>query len=149
MISGWQLSGIYSFQSGAPLGWGNIIYYSPHMGAIRLPSDEQTVARWFNTGAPFERNSALQLDRNVRTFPLRFGFLRADNGNNFDLSVLKNTRVAEGKDVQLKAEFLNAFNHPLFPAPNTTPTAAAFGQVSASTQANYPRRIQLTIKFLF
>jgi hypothetical protein len=149
IISGWQVSGIYTFQSGAPLGWGNIIYYSPDIGAIRLPSDQQTVARWFNTGAPFERNSALQLDRNVRTFPLRFGFLRADNTNNFDLSVLKNTRVAEGKDIQFKAEFLNALNHPLFPAPNTTPSAATFGLISASTQANYPRRIQLTVKFLF
>jgi hypothetical protein len=40
-------------------------------------------------------------------------------------------------------------NHPLFPAPNTTPTAAAFGQAVASTQANYPRRTQLTAKFIF
>ena len=51
--------------------------------------------------------------------------------------------------MQFKAEFLNALNHPLFPAPNTTPSALTFGLITASTQANYPRRIQLTLKFLF
>ncbi len=148
IVSGWQLSGIYTYQSGAPLGWGNIIF-NGNLRDIRLAGGEQTVARWFNTAAGFERNSALQLDRNVRTFQPRFGFLRGDKWNNYDLAVIKNTRIAEGKDAQFKAEFLNAFNHPLFPGPNTTPTAVAFGTTSASTQANYPRRIQLNLKFLF
>ncbi len=149
LAGGWQIAGIWTFQSGAPLGWGNIIFYSPDIKSIRLPSDQQSVRRWFNTDAGFEKDSKKQLDRNVRTFPLRFGFIRADNVNNYDFSVIKNTPVKEGKDIQFKAEFLNAFNHPLFPAPNTTPTAVAFGTVSASTQANYPRRIQLSLKFLF
>jgi len=149
IVGGWQLNGIWSFQSGAPLSWGNIIFYGPDIKSIRLPADRRTVARWFNTDAGFERNSALQLDRNVRTFPPRFGFIRAHNVNNYDLSVLKNTRITEGKDIQFRAEFLNAFNHPLFPAPNTTPTAVAFGSIAAANQANYPRRIQLTAKFIF
>jgi len=149
IVGGWQLNGIWSFQSGAPLSWGNIIFYGPDIKSIRLPADRRTVARWFNTDADFERNSALQLDRNVRTFPPRFGFIRAHNVNNYDLSVLKNTRITEGKDIQFRAEFLNAFNHPLFPAPNTTPTAVAFGSIAAANQANYPRRIQLTAKFIF
>jgi hypothetical protein len=148
ILSGWQVGGVYTFQSGSPLSWGNIIFNGA-IGDVRLPSDQQTLARWFNTDAGFERNSALQLTRNVVTFPMRFGFLRADNTNNYDLSVIKNTRIAEGKTAQFKGEFLNAFNHPLLPAPNTTPTAAAFGTVSASTQANYPRRIQLGLKFIF
>jgi len=37
----------------------------------------------------------------------------------------------------------------LLPAPSTNPTAAAFGQASASTQNNYPRRVQVMVKFLF
>jgi hypothetical protein len=45
---------------------------------------------------------------------------------------------------------LNAFNHPLLTGGiNVTPTNAAFGQVTAQTQANYPRRIQGTLKFVF
>lgn len=80
---------------------------------------------------------------------MRFGFIRADKINNFDLSVIKNTQIFERLNVQFKGEFLNAFNHPLFPAPNTTPSVVAFGQAVASNTANYPRRTQLTIKFIF
>ena len=34
-------------------------------------------------------------------------------------------------------------------APNTDPSSATFDQVTASTQANYPRRLQLSLKFIF
>ena len=105
--------------------------------------------RWFNTDAGFQKAAAQQLDRNVRYFPLRFGFLRADQLNNYDLSVMKNTRFAEKYNIQVRADFLNAFNSPLFPAPNTNPTVIQFGQIQASTQANYARRIQLQARFVF
>jgi hypothetical protein len=148
IIGGWQLSGVYSIQSGAPINWGNIIFRGD-INDIKLPSDEQAPRRWFNTDAGFERNAALQLVSNVRGFPLRFGFIRADNINNYDLSMIKNTAIREGMNLQFRFEALNAFNHPLFPAPNTTPSVAAFGQAQASNQANYPRRIQMMVKFLF
>jgi hypothetical protein len=86
---------------------------------------------------------------NVRTFPLRLGNVRTHAINNIDLSVIKKTQILEGKNLEFRAEFINAFNHPLLPAPNTTVTGAAFGQIIASNQANYPRRIQLTLKFTF
>lgn len=148
LISGWQLNGIWTFQSGPPLSWGNIIFRG-NIKDVRLPGDQQTVERWFNIDAGFERSSAKQLSYNVRTFPPRFGFLRADNINNFDLSAIKKTKLTERVELQIRAEFLNAFNHPLFPAPNTTPTAATFGQIVASTQSNYPRRIQLGARVQF
>jgi hypothetical protein len=97
----------------------------------------------------FNRDSAFQLDHNVRTFPLRSDFLRGSSGNNFDLSLIKNTAIRETMKLQLRFEATNAFNHPTFPAANTNPTAAAFGQSVGSNQSNYPRRIQLGIKFLF
>jgi hypothetical protein len=149
IISGWQVNGIYAYQSGAPLGnWGNIIF-TGDLKNVRLPGDQQTVERWFNTDAGFEKSPQKALGSNVRTFPQRFGFLRADNTNNIDLSVIKNTTVAEEMLVQFKAEFINAFNHPLFPGPNLDPTSATFGQINPSTQANYPRRIQISLKFIF
>lgn len=148
VIGGWQLSGVYTFQSGSPISFGNIIVYGDP-AKIRLAGDDQQVERWINTDAGFEKSAALQLASNVRWFPLRFGSIRADTTNNYDLSVIKNTRIKERYNFQFKGEFLNAFNHPLFPAPNTTPTASAFGSAVASTQANYPRRTQLTAKFIF
>lgn len=147
LYGGWQLSGIYTFQSGSPINFGNVIYNGNFSG-IPLSGSEQTLGRWFNT-AGFEKGAALQLDRNIRTFPLRLSNVRTDIMNNWDLSAIKNTRFGEKWNAQFKAEFLNAFNTPLFPAPNTTPTVVAFGTIQPSTQANYPRRIQLTLKLLF
>ncbi len=40
-------------------------------------------------------------------------------------------------------------NRAQFAAPNTTPSAAAFGQVATSNSANYARRVQLQARFVF
>ncbi|MCI0421634.1 MAG: hypothetical protein L0312_20810, partial [Acidobacteria bacterium] len=93
--------------------------------------------------------AAAQPVSNVRTFPLRLSNVRTAAINNVDLSVIKKTQILERKHLEFRAEFINAFNHPLLPAPNTAVTQAAFGQIIASQQANYARRIQLTVKFVF
>jgi hypothetical protein len=85
--------------------------------------------------------------RQLRAFPLRFGWLRQDPLNNWDFSVLKNTSIAEGKNLQLRFEFLNAMNHPNFGGPVTQPTSSTFGQITGIQ--NYSRRVQLTAKFVF
>jgi len=191
IVSGWQVQGVYAYQSGVPLGFGNLIYVGDPKD-IRL--DKKSVEKYFNTngfvalrdasktGTPvvtdasgqpvwvdfndpcktnptcakalatptgFNRDASFQLDHNVRTFPLRFDLLRGIPGNNFDLSLVKNTAITETTRLQLRFEATNALNHPGFPAANTTPTAATFGQITASNQANYPRRIQLGIKYIF
>jgi hypothetical protein len=147
LISGWQISGIYTYQSGFPIGFGNIIF-TGDINDIPLPSSERTLARWFNTDAGFNKVSAQQLASNVRTFPLRLENVRTDSQNNVDLSLIKNTRIA-GRTLELRLDSLNAFNHPYFPGPNTNPTAATFGSISASTQSNLARRTQVSVKFLF
>ncbi|MGP8247416.1 MAG: hypothetical protein ACLQVN_23260 [Bryobacteraceae bacterium] len=50
---------------------------------------------------------------------------------------------------QVRAEALNAFNHPRFPSPQMSPTSATFGTITAANQAGYPRRLQLSLKFIF
>ncbi|HWP43598.1 MAG TPA: hypothetical protein VNO14_10210, partial [Blastocatellia bacterium] len=150
IVSGWQIAGIYTYQSGPPLGnWGNVIY-NGNLGDVRLPRSEQSVKQWINTDG-FETDPTKQLAANVRTFPLRFGFLRADHISNFDLSAFKTTSITEQVSLQFRAEFLNAFNTPLLFTSqiNLNPTQAAFGSVTAGVQENYPRRIQLALKLLF
>jgi len=142
------VSAIYQFQSGIPVGFGNIIF-TGDPNDLTLSGDEQSLARWFNIDAGFNRVSGEQLVSNVRTAPLRYSEVRTDTINNFDVSVIKNTTIAGSKQLQFRFETLNAVNHPLFPGPNTDPTSASFGIVSASTQANYPRRTQVMVKFLF
>ncbi len=151
LVGGWQVSGIYTFQSGPPLSFGNIIF-NGDLKNIRLPGDQQTLQRWINTDAGFNKVAAEQLGSNVRTFPTRFGSLRADKVNNVDLGIMKKTKIGEGsKEIQFRGEFLNAFNHPLLftTTINLNPTQAAFGQLTSGTQENYARRVQLTFKFLF
>ncbi|MDX2153292.1 MAG: carboxypeptidase regulatory-like domain-containing protein [Bryobacteraceae bacterium] len=142
-IGGWQISAIYTRQSGAPIGFGNIA----HIGDIsNLKLDNPTRERWFNTQAGFLTD---QLQSNIRYFPLRFSWLRAMGVNNWDASLIKNTVFGERYNFQFKAEFLNALNRAQLPAPNTDPRDARFGEIRANNQSNYPRRIQLTAKFIF
>ncbi len=166
IVGGWQVSGIYSYQSGGPIGgpnggangWaynnvpGSGLIFTGDFKDIALPSDERTIERWFNTDAGFVKPSNQQRTaRQVRTFPIRFSFLRGDNINNTDLSVIKKTDIREGKILEFRAEFINAFNHPFFNTENIVidPTSATFGRFVSQTQRNYARRIQMSLKFTF
>jgi hypothetical protein len=222
IIGGWQMEGVYAYQSGAPLSFNvpgainnnnaaipaNVAatagyIYLGDFKSLVIPTSQQSVAQWFNNtgfvalrdnkgvvqtvggqtvwvafndpckssynattcpGTPlanptgFNRDSAFQLAGNIRTFPLRFSFLRVQPTNNVDFSILKNTRINERMNIQLRAEFTNFFNHPWLSAASgasgangvvTSPTAANFGQIATSNQGNYPRRVQLGLKFIF
>ncbi|MGD0201813.1 MAG: TonB-dependent receptor, partial [Bryobacteraceae bacterium] len=151
IVGGWQLSGIFGYQVGFPLAWPTgatcCIYYGDPKNIV-LPASQRTVDHWFNT-AGFELLSANQLVNALRTWPLRFSQLRGRNGNNVDLALIKNTRITEGRDIQFRAEALNAFNHPGFPSATMTPTSTTFGTITSSQQAGYPRRLQLSLKYIF
>jgi len=157
-ISDWQIQGIYVYQSGVPITFDRTVDPIRQVGSNRgvmyfgdikdIKNDNPTVEGWFNT-AGFVTKSAQNIDtaRQLRYFPLRFGFLRQDPLNNWDLSVLKNIPIKERMNLQLRVEFLNAMNHPNFSGPVTQSTSSSFSQVT-SVQ-NYSRRIQLTGKFVF
>ena len=154
LVGGWEVSGIWSIQSGFALPWGNVIYYGDPAN-IQLPLDQRTPEHWFNV-AGFETASAKQLLGNqVRTWPFRFSTLRGPRQNNVDVALIKDTRISEGKNIQFRLEALNAGNHPYYPNPSMTVTTAqsvkdtGFGQISASTQSNYARRLQMALRFVF
>jgi hypothetical protein len=166
LIGGWQIQGTYSYQSGFPLTFGSDVFYLG--GQVSLPKDQQNVLRWFNTsaftsvvgGTPTcgafptgNANCATPVDH-LRTFPLRLSDVRLDPTNTADLGLRKDIRISETMRVQLRAEFINAFNHPLIAslsggAPVVTPNSSTFGQITASNQQNYARRAQLSMKFIF
>ncbi len=154
IVGGWELSGIWSIQSGFALPFGNSIYYGDPANIV-LPLDQRTPDHWFNV-AGFETASAKQLLGNqVRTWPFRFSTIRGPRQNNIDIALIKQTRISEGKNIEFRAEALNAANHPYFPNPSMTVTTAqsvkdtGFGQISASTMNNYARRLQMSLRFLF
>jgi hypothetical protein len=84
------------------------------------------------------------------------GIINGPGQFNFDLSILKTTKIFESQTIQFRAEFFNAFNHPQFTNPNYgqgaiygLPNFAAgnFGQIT-STSVN-PRVIQFALKYMF
>ncbi len=145
-IGGWQLGGVLSKQSGQPLGFGNAIF-NGDLKAVPLDKSVRTVDRWFNTEAGFNRSSAQQLSQNIRALPLRFSGIRGDTLSRQDFSVIKNFRVTERADFHFRAEVYNAWNHPSFANPNTTPTNSTFGRTT-STQ-NDPRGWQFSGRLKF
>ncbi|MGH9902753.1 MAG: hypothetical protein ACRD68_13170, partial [Pyrinomonadaceae bacterium] len=152
VLGGWQVSGIYAYQTGPPLNFTNNVIYLG--GEIALPEDQRTLERWFDI-TRFDRRTSPNVQptaRNVRTFPFRFSDIRAQAANNVDISVSKNTAITEGTKLQLRADLINAFNRPWLlsgAAIGVNPAASNFGQVTAGNQANYPRRVQLMLKFIF
>ena len=152
LLGGWQVQGVYTWQTGFPIAFGTDAFYNG--GDIALPSDQRTVAKWFNTAAftslltDTVANNSTPVNH-LRTLPTRFGDVRRDAINSLDLSAIKNVRLRGARTLQFRAEFINVLDEPYFPAPIVNPTSSTFGQVTASNQSNYPRRAQLGVKFTF
>jgi hypothetical protein len=147
-IGGWQLQGVYTYQSGFPIAFTDGFW-----NGDKIALDNPTREKWFNTNAfTSVANSTATVStpvNHLRTLPLRFDDVRRDNINNVDLSLIKDVTFKNDVRLQFRAEFINAFNSPYLPAPNGTPSNANFGIVTASNQDNYARRAQLGIKLLF
>jgi hypothetical protein len=135
LIGGWVLNGIYTLESGAPLSWGNVIYYGgPLHLNTRQVNDPAFDVTQFNTV------SAQQLSSNVRTFQTYFNNLRADPVNVMDASIMKEFHFSERRYFQVRLETFNTLNRSGFGAPNLTPTSSSFGLIT-STVLN-PRNVQ-------
>ena len=151
LVGGWQIQGVYTYQTGFPIAFSNDGFYNGGDIAIK----DKTIQRWFNTDAftsiltDSSTNASPVNHLRPASFPLRFANVRRDAINNVDFSLLKDVRFSGGTQMQFRLELVNAFNEPYFPAPIVSPTSNTFGQISASNQDNYARRVQLGVKLLF
>ena len=151
LIGGWQIQGVYTYQTGFPVAFANDGFYNG--SDVAIASDQQGTARWFNTDAfasILTTTGTLATPVNHRrSYPTRFSDVRRDPINNIDMSLLKNVKLQSGMGLQVRLEFINLFNQPYFPAPIANPTSSTFGQIVASNQSNYARRAQVGIKLTF
>ena len=149
LLDGWQLSGVYSYQTGFPIGNFPKVIFNGNFDNLALGNP--TVEQWFNVDAGFNRVSAEQLTSfDTRAFPLRVTELRNDPMNNVDLSLLKRTDIFNGKALELRFEALNAFNSPQFASPpggNLNPVSGSFAQVTSGVI--YARRVQVHVRLIF
>lgn len=132
---GWQANAILSYSDGLPFsvtaasGVGDSLtpraQLVPGQGNGSLPAGKRTLSRWFDTAAfvsipltgPLATGQWGDSGRNI---------LEGPGTKDVDFSVFKNTRLAESKTLQLRAEFFNLFNTPQFNNPSATaPTPAA------------------------
>ena len=142
VIGGWVLAGVYTWQNGAPVGFGNSIYYGGPLNYNSHNADHAFDTSQFNTV------SNQQLSNNIRTFPSQFNNIRQDSSNTIDASLIKNTKIRESVRIQLRIEFFNLANHPEFNAPDTNPTSSTFGRITS--QANDIGRVgQLGLRLVF
>jgi hypothetical protein len=163
VFGGWQVQGIWQAQSGRPLELGNL-YFNGDPSTLRTNIDGSTVDAVFDTSgfyftdalvrtngiidpAKQRTDPRIRLLFNLRTFPSRLSGLRSQPLNLWDISLIKNFHFSEATRLQLRGEFLNAFNHPQFNNPVLDPASSNFGRVTS--QANLPRNIQLGIKLIF
>ncbi|HEX8282805.1 MAG TPA: TonB-dependent receptor [Pyrinomonadaceae bacterium] len=162
IIGGWQINGTYEWQSGEPLALNNNLFFADDLRSLRARIGDSTgngqkygidIPAIYNVNGP-NAPRLVQLNAfGLRNVPTTLDNVRNQPYSLANLSLTKNFQMGEGKRLQIRAESINAFNHPYFgagiglnPGSSTAPNAA-FGFVTA--QRNNPRDIQLGAKFTF
>ncbi len=170
LLDNWQLSGIYTAQSGAPLGIS--VKYSPTqdvtgtstdsgrvvlVGNPVLPKNQRTFSQAFNTSAIASPPIAACEVANPAF--ICWGnagkdVFRGPGINNWDMSLFKNMPFSERWSAQLRVEAYNVFNHTQFTTVNNTATFNAAGQQTDGTFGQYtaaanPRQLQLALRIMF
>jgi hypothetical protein len=143
VLNGWQLSGIASFASGAPI---NPTYNVSGVGATTLnrtiTGSEDVAPRVVFTCNP---NQSMG-DRNIDAFlntacfaPAAKGSIGLDSGydrlrgpglSNWDMSLFKNVSIKEKAHLQLRLEAFDAFNHAEWATINSVITFNGAGQIT-------------------
>jgi hypothetical protein len=150
VANGWQISGVVSLQSGLPVPITQITNFNAFagygvqrpniVGDVNLASDQQSPAKFFNTAA-FAVAPQFTLGNSSRN-PVRGPSYR-----NADIAFIKNSKIREAVNLQLRAEIFNLTNTPAFAQPNGVLGSPAFGTIT-STITN-PRVVQLGVKILY
>ena len=166
VFDNWQVSGLTTFTSGAPLGIGySLVSGADLVGASGAGIDSR-INLLSNPVLPKgDRTELRHFDTSVFAPPTRAEFgignapkdvLRGPGINAFDVSVFKNIPFdPDGKRrLQLRFEFYNFFNHASFQGVDTTARFDALNRQISTTFGQYTstldgRRIVLGAKFYF
>lgn len=147
VLSGWQVAGIATFQTGQPLT-ATLAFDNPNVGEgaklpnlIGNPNDgPKTVEQWFNTSAF------------ATPAPYTFGnegidVITGPGISDVDLSLIKNTSLSERMNLQFRCEAFNFPNHAIFGQPQNTFGTPQFGQIVNTRLDN--REIQFALRLSF
>lgn len=152
LLEGWQINGILTLQGGQPFtpvlaidnsNTGQLqdrpnVVGDPYAPGPDCP-ETRTANCWVNPAA-FARPDAFTFGNAGRNS------LRGPGLRNVDFSVVKNTPLGAGRQVQFRAEFFNLLNWTNYDNPNRTALTPNFGRIFS---AGPPRQIQLGLRFMF
>ncbi len=162
---GWELSNIFGFHTGLP--------FTVTCGYDCVGLNEQNSPSLPNVNAGVNFNNVVQKGNLLRYYnPADFSLAAPGTiGNegrdqffgpslcNDDLAIVKNSRIRESMNLQIRAEAFNIFNHPnfsnpnssLYTGPNSPNPAAGKIQSTISAAGGLPssRQLQFALKFVF
>ena len=145
VLGGWQLSGIYSFSSGAPLnfnvpgstlgnGWGTRANLA---GNIRVPNPSP--GGWFDP-------AGLAAPPLYTWGNTGIGLIDGPGAHSIDTALMKNFFLTESRYFQFRWEMFNMPNHVNFSSPDTNIGLATTGKIFGAGGA---RSMQLGLKLIF
>jgi hypothetical protein len=149
VIRGWQVSGIFQFQTGRPFTaneTGNISLTSQNADrANAIPgcnanNGPKTVTQWMNT-------SCFSLPPAGTFGDVGRNTLVGPGMTTVDTAVARVFVIKESLRLQFRGEAFNTANHPNFQQANGTQNSPLFGRINATLIDN--REIQLALKLLF
>jgi len=160
-IDHWQLDWVFTNSGGTPVGYPNQNVYT--CGSYNIRSSHKSWSSYINNSQPscwttFPEYTTITQKSLVTT-------VRNPWAQQTALGIQKKFAIREGINLQFKAEAFNATNTPIFAGPSTsgpqTPIVrtsvvnpnqpgawSGYGTIG-STQQNFPRRMQLSLKVLF
>ena len=174
LATGWEITGITSFVSGLPVslsesddnsltGTANtsapidLPSYDPTAGPLYINKNPRSGQPYFNNAVPppgapcgpgqgvvFNCEPLGQIGNAKRRF------FHGPGLNNWDMAVLKDTKLSESKTLELRFEAFNVWNHTQFSG-QLSPGFGAFGSAGFGviSAAYAPRVFQAGLKFLF
>jgi hypothetical protein len=166
IVGGWQISWVYTYQTGPLISMGNLFYYGSVDQVVQALNHDnihnQNIHLWYDpaavwtssSSAPpasfvgFEGRSAVQPGTyQARVFPQYIDSLRSDGIRDWDAKLLRQFQIHESIAFTVSCDFLNLTNHTQFGAPNMTVTSSAFGGLTS--QSNAGRILQFATRFQF
>jgi hypothetical protein len=152
-ISGWQVTGIMTLQTGIPLALSTTDTSNSGNGGVLRPNNN-------GTSAKLDGSTESRLGRYFRTdvfsqpAPFTFGSVsrslpdvRGPGTHNLDAALYKDFAIRESLHLQMRGEAFNLTNTPEFENPDTNFQSSTFGRIL--TQRNAPRQMQVSMRLVF
>jgi len=155
LTAGWALSGIATFAKGEPVQLSESDDNSLSGTSTATIDEPQVVGghlfinRNPRSGQPYFNPAYFQPEQLGTVGNAMRRFFSGPGINNFDMALLKDTRITESMQVQFRAEAFNVFNHAQFMNPSGQVDNTGQGGFGYVTGARDPRIMQVALKFLF